>query len=261
VARDDLSLRKYSELASEFFRFYRTYKKVSEMDTILMSLLILAIGFLSTQLLWASSIAQTTVANAEVLHCLTPGFTTLAGWALFSHKSGQRFLTGMLIATGGTIAIGISDMSSSINLEGDWLALLSAIFGAVYLMSIEKLRTWLSPTTILIWALGSCAILSLGVLMITGEQIFPSSGVAWLALMVLAISTIIAHILIAYSIKCLSSGLMSTILLLAPVITAVMGWFLFSETLSILNLLGFGVILVGISLAISDPGEIKTDIA
>ncbi len=232
-------------------------KNVPEIGTKLIFFIILAIAFIGTQLLWASSIDQTTVANAEVLHCLTPGFTTLAGWALFSHKFGKRFLTGMLVATGGTIAIGISDMSSSISLEGDWLAFLSAIFWAGYLMSIEKLRTWLSPTLILIWASLSCTLLSFPILLITGDQIFPNSFPAWLTLIILAMNTIIAHILIGYSIKWLSSGLMATILLLSPVVTAIMGWFLFSETLNPLNLLGFAVILVGIYLAISDREEIK----
>ncbi|MCP2727586.1 DMT family transporter [Limnofasciculus baicalensis] len=232
-------------------------KKFTEINKIWLPLAVMAIAFVSTQLLWATSIAQTTVANSEVLHCLSPGFTTLAAWALFSQKFGGRFITGMVVATGGTIAIGFSDMFSSISLAGDGLAFLSAIFWGGYIMSMEKLRTWLSPTVILIWASGSCTLLSLGVLIITGDRLFPSSGAAWLTLIVMAFNTIIAHSLIAYSIKWLSSGLMTTILLISPVITAIMGWFLFSETLTLLNLLGFAVILVGIYLAISDTGELK----
>ena len=232
-------------------------KKSPETSKILIPLVVLAIAFVSTQLLWASSIDQTTVANSEVLHCLSPGFTTLAGWALFSQKFGGRFLTGMVVAMGGTIAIGFSDMSSSITLEGDGLALLSAIFWAGYIMSMEKLRNWLSPTAILIWAFVSCTLLSLAVSLIAGDELLPLSGMAWLTVIVLAMNTIIAHSLMAYSIKWLSSGLMSTILLLSPIMTAIMGWALFSEALNLLNLLGFGVIIVGIYLAISDTGELK----
>ena len=159
---------------------------------------------------------------------------------------------------GGTIAIGFSDMSSNISLAGDGLALSSAIFWGGYIMSIEKLRTWLSPTAILLWASASCTLLCIPVILSVGDRFLPDSVLGWLTLIVLALNTIITHSLIAYSIKWLSSGLMTTILLLSPIMTAIMGWFLFSEALSLINLLGFAVIMVGIYLAISDTGELKT---
>lgn len=232
-------------------------KESPETNRLLMPLVVLIIAFVSTQLLWAWSIAQTTVANSEVLHCLSPGFTTLAGWLLFRQRFGGRFLVGIIVATGGAIAIGVSDMSRSISLEGDGLALLSAVFWAAYIMSMEKLRNYLSPTIIVLWASGSCTLLCLPIMLIAGDEVLPHSGGAWITLTVLALNTVVCHSLLAYALKWLSSGLMATILLLSPVLTAVVAWVLFSEALSPLNLLGFAVILVGIYLAISDEAELK----
>ncbi|MDQ2096315.1 MAG: DMT family transporter [Tychonema bourrellyi B0820] len=232
-------------------------KDSSNTKRLFVPLLVLVIAFVSTQLLWAWSLAQTTVANSEILHCLSPGFTTLAGWLLFAQRFGGRFLIGMVVATGGTIAIGVSDMSHSSSLFGDGLALLSAVFWAAYIMSMEKLRNYLSPTIIVMWASGSCTLLCLPVMLIAGDEVLPYSAGAWLTLIVLALNTVVCHSLVAYAIKWLSSGLMSTILLLSPVLTAVVAWALFSETLSPLNLLGFAVIMVGVYLAISDEGELK----
>ncbi|NEQ37366.1 MAG: DMT family transporter [Okeania sp. SIO3I5] len=232
-------------------------KKYSNSKRPLILLLILIIVFVSTQLLWAWAIAQTTVANSEVLHCLAPVFTTIAGWLLFAQRFGGRFLIGMVIATGGTLGIGFSDMSHSISLQGDGLAFLSAVFWAAYIMSMEKLRNYLSPTMIVMWASGSCSVLCLPVMLIVDNEVFPHSGGAWLTLIALALNTIVCHSLVAYSLKWISSGLMATILLLSPILTAILGWVLFSEALSLLNLFGFAVILVGIYMAISDKGELK----
>ena len=92
---------------------------------------------------------------------------------------------------------------------------------------------------------------------IAGDQVLPHSGGAWLTLIVLGLNTVVCHSLVVYALKWRSSELMSTILLLSRVLTAVVAWALFWEALSLLNLLGFVVILVGIYLAISDEGELK----
>lgn len=215
-------------------------------------LIVLAIAFIGTQLLWAWSLSQTAVANSEILHSLAPGFTVLAGWLLFSQAFGNRFLIGITMATAGAIAIGMSDFSSSISLQGDGLALLSAVFWAAYFMSVEQLRSKFSAIAILLWASGTCAILCSPILLLVGDEILPQLRGGWLILILLAFNTIACHGSIAYTLKWLSSGLVATILLLSPILTAIMGWFLFSETLSPLNLLGFSVILAGVYLVISD---------
>lgn len=73
-------------------------------DSLLLSL-ILAITFVSYQLLWAWSLTQTSVANSEVLHSITPLLTTLLGWSLFGHKFDRLFVIGMAIALTGSIAL------------------------------------------------------------------------------------------------------------------------------------------------------------
>ena len=232
-------------------------KNLPKFQELLVPLLGLVISFLSCQLSWTWSLTQTTVANSEVLHSLTPGFITLATWMLFGQKFGGRFLIGVTVAMVGAIAIGASDFSSSINLEGDGLALLSAIFWGGYIISAEQLCSWLNPAGILMWASGSVAILFFPLLLLAGDEILPHSGGAWLALITLALNTIACFCLVNYCLIRLASGLVATILLLSPILTAVLGWVLFSEALSPLNLLGFVVILAGIYLAISDKEGLK----
>ncbi len=233
-------------------------KEEPEKAKILIPLLVTIFTFFASQMFWVWSIAKTTVANAGVLQCLTPGFTALVGFKLFKHKFGWRLITGIVAAMVGAIGIGFSNISSSISLEGDGLALLSAIFSAAHIISVEKLRNYLSSTVIVICTFASASLLSLPILLIAEDSVFPNSEMAWIALTAAAINMMAGQSLAAYSLKWLPSGLMTTILLLSPIITAIMGWFLFSETLIILNLFGFVIIIGGIYLAISDTGKLKT---
>ena len=63
-----------------------------------------------------------------------------------------------------------------------------------------------------------------------------------------------------YSLKKLSSGFASLVTLLVPVFSAIEGWIIFSENLSWWIGIGFIVILLGMSLAISSTSAIQSKI-
>ena len=142
-------------------------------------------------------------------------------------------------------------------LQGDGLALASAALWGGYLMVTEKLRSQLSIMAIATWNCLLVTLFTLPFVLVTGEEIFPHSQVSWLTLGVLGISAIFTKFLITYSLKRLSSGLVATILLLHPAITAILAWGFFSETLTWLNLLAFAVILFGAYLTTSSKGGVK----
>lgn len=223
-------------------------------------LLLLMLGVFSggQQLLYARSLTQTTVANSEVLHSLTPLFTTLIGWRFLGQKFDRRFLMGIAIAIVGSIALAANDFSIALDkLQGDGLALVSAAFWGGYLIVTEKLRSKLSIRAIATWNCLLITLFTLPFVLATGEEIFPHSAIGWLTIGVLGISAIFTKFLITYSLKRLSSGLVATILLLHPIITAILAWGIFSETLTWLNLLAFAVILFGAYLTTSSKGGVK----
>jgi drug/metabolite transporter (DMT)-like permease len=99
------------------------------------------------------------------------------------------------------------------------------------------------------------------VVLIFEKQPLPVSLSGWLVVFALAaICEALGHGLIVYSLKTFSSGFISLLLLLNPVIVAILAWILFSENLSIFNLLGLALILGGIYLAISNQGSIKSSV-
>jgi len=115
-------------------------------------LLVTAVFFCATQFFWALSLTQTSVANSALIHSLTPFFTALGGYLLFNQRFDYKFLIGLAITTIGTIVLGLDDLEvTSVKLQGDLLAFVSAIFWSAYFLAIEKLRTQLTVTTILGW--------------------------------------------------------------------------------------------------------------
>ena len=222
-------------------------------------LLATSVFFCATQLLWAWSLTQTNVANSALMHNLTPFFTAFGGYLFFNQRFDYKFLVGLAIASVGTIFLGLCDLQvGSIKLQGDLLAFLSALFYAAYFLGIEKLRTQLTVTTILTWIYRIVTLFFLLIILTIKDEWFPHSWSGWLAVITLALALIVSHVLLVYSLKHLSSSLVAMINLFDPAVTAFFAWMIFAETLNWLNLVAFAIILLGIYLALSSKGGIKS---
>jgi drug/metabolite transporter (DMT)-like permease len=217
----------------------------------LVLLLVMSCFFSGTLITWAWSLTQTSVANSNLLHNVTPLFTTLMGWLFLRQCFEGRFLVGMVLAISGSILIGIGDLQvASDNFTGDSLAILSAVFSAANLLTVEKLRAKFSATTILLWCSFFGTLLTFPLVLLTEDVLFPYSWAGWLAIIAQAlVCQVLGQSLQAYNLKQFSSGFVAVFLLLDPVITAILAWVIFSEQLSPLNVLAFSVVLTGIYLA------------
>ncbi len=204
---------------------------------------------------WAWSLTQTSVANANILHNLTPIFATLGGWLFLGHSFDRRFVIGMLVAVGGAISIGIEDLQIATDtFLADGIALLSAVFYAASFLLAERLRVKFSATTILVWCSFLSSLLLLPVVLIVEDRVFPISLSGWLAVSVLGIvCTGMGIGAVFYSLKRVSSGFASLFLLLEPAIAAMLAWVIFAESLNLVNGLAFIAILLGIYL--SESGQ------
>lgn len=217
--------------------------------------LLFALPFFGAQMLWAWSISQTTVASSEVLHSLAPPIAALASWVLFSQAFERQFILGVVLSTLGTITILAGDISSVANFRGDCLALVSAVCYAAHLMASEKLRERWGAIEITLWGFASSALLSAPIVWMTGDTVLTGSWNGWLSIVLCALDASVTCLLIIYALKSISSALAATILLMSPCLTALLSWFLFSETLSWLNICGLGIVLVGIYYSVSGESD------
>jgi drug/metabolite transporter (DMT)-like permease len=206
--------------------------------------------------LWAVSLEYTSVAKSMLLNNLTPIFTTLGGWLFLKQRFDRRFLAGMAIALLGALAIGFEDLNGVDGfLLGDFCALLSAIFLGTYLLLLEQLRSRFNATTILLWrcCVGSGVLFP--ILLITRQPLFAETPTTWVAVLGLGIVCEgFGQRLLADSMDVLSASFISLLLLLEPIVSAILAWFIFQEQLGPLTWVGFVVILSGIYLATSSQG-------
>ncbi|MEJ6483922.1 DMT family transporter [Nostoc punctiforme UO1] len=225
---------------------------------------LIAVGLVHVlgRLSWTWALTQTGAANANALGSLNPLFTTLGGWLFFNQIFGRKFIIGLILAIIGAIAVGFEDLlRSNNNFTGDAVALISSIFYAANFLLIEQIRNKFSIITILLWRCLIATSLMVPVVLIFEKQPLPVSLSGWLVVFALAaICESLGHGLIVYSLKTFSSGFISLLLLLNPVIVAILAWILFSENLSIFNLLGLALIVGGIYLAISNKESIKSSV-
>ncbi|GAA6619986.1 DMT family transporter [Scytonema sp. NUACC26] len=207
-------------------------------------------------LTWAWSITQTSVANSNLLHNLTPIFATLGGWLFLGHFFDGRFLIGLVLTLGGAIAVGVEDLHvTPQHFIGDTVALLSAVFYAGSFLISSQLLSKFSATTILLWNCTVGALSILPIVVSSENQIFPSSGSGWLAVIGLGVlCQAIGQGIVTSSLKNFSAGFVSLFLLLEPLITAIFAQVIFAERLSILNWVAFFVVMVGIYVAKSGKG-------
>jgi drug/metabolite transporter (DMT)-like permease len=201
--------------------------------------------------LWASSLTQTSVANSNLLHNVTPIFAVLGGWLFLGQSFDYKFLLGMLLAIIGVFIISFGDFHSEVNsLYGDSLALLSAVFYALNYLVREKLRSKFSASTILFWTCLLSGCFTFLITLTTETQLFPNSWQTWLAVICLAVlCQIIGQGLLIHNLKQFSSAFVTLLMLTEPLLTALFAFIIFAEKLSPLNWVAFIVVLIGIYIA------------
>lgn len=234
-----------------------TQEKQSYQINDVLFLVLVAIVHVFGRFLWTWSLTQTSAANGTVLSNITPLFSALGAWLLFKQRFSQRFLLGLALATIGATTLTLEDiLGSSSSFIGDFAALISALFYAASFLTVEHLRKKFSVATILVWRCLIGTLLILPIVLVFEDTILPISWLGWLAVICLAVvCEVLGHGLVVYSLKHFSAAFVTVFLLLEPVIAAVLAWIIFSEHLSLLNLLGFSVIVGGIYLAKTGKGS------
>jgi len=205
--------------------------------------------------LWAFSLEYTNIANSTLMHDLSPLFAILLGWFFLKHRFNYQFIIAMGITLVGVVAIGFEDVHLGFDhLLGDGLALLSAVFLAIYCLVVGHLRSQFSFTTILQWVCLTGSLSLVPMIFLFSSTLWPTTSLGWLAIAgVVCFSQLIGQSLTAYSLKEVSSELASLFFPLEAVFVALVAWIGWGEHLTGMNYLGFGLVLAGIYVALLNP--------
>ena len=215
-------------------------------------LVVLSGAFFAADLtLWFSSVMMTSVANASMLSNMTPVFVVLGGWLLFKYRPGPLLIVGMIVALLGSGVMMLESLElSGRSVAGDFLAMGASVFFAGYVLTLSRVRKRVSiMATMAIGGLAATLILVI-LAVLFEDQIWPSTLDGWLtAASMVVFVQIGGQMLIAMSLAYVPAGLVATMFLVSPIISALVAWPLFNESITLIQVAGAAVLLAGLELS------------
>jgi drug/metabolite transporter (DMT)-like permease len=203
--------------------------------------------------LWNQSLTLISIANASLVDSLAPLFITLFAWLVMGERPSHKLAIGMVLAVLGTVLLivgeggGLASVHNSRLLTGHMVALVGALLYAAYFLALQQaLRRGAFPRIML--ASGLAATVTLVPLMLLSTKAFWPHG--WMAWATLAGMALLVHCagqgLVGKGFAKLPASTASLLLLMQPVVSALLAWGIFSESLGALQILGAGTVLAGI---------------
>ncbi|MES2175607.1 MAG: DMT family transporter [Pseudomonadota bacterium] len=196
---------------------------------------------------WHVGILYTKVANATIFGNMSGLF--LPAWGMLVLRQKPRGLQAAALALAGAGALvmmgGSYDLSIG-NLKGDLLCLVAGILYTAYLLIVQKVRGRLDSWSVLaVSSVVSAPALLLCALAL-GERVMPGN---WTPLIILALSSqLIGQGLLTYAIGWFSPLVLGVSLLLQPAVAALLGWLLFGEWLSPIDMVGTAAVAAALVL-------------
>ncbi|RIW38783.1 DMT family transporter [Bacillus salacetis] len=210
-------------------------------------------------ILWFESLNYTSVASSTVLVTLQPLFAFIGTYLFFKEKFSRSALLSAALAISGSVVISWGDFRiSGMALWGDLLALLACALVTAYLLFGQNVRQRLSLITYtFIVYLMSAVVLFIYVL-IKGERLGPYPNEEWFYFLLLAIiPTLLGHTLFNWSLKWLSTSTISMAILFEPIGASVLAYYLLEESVMPSQMIGGGVILLGIYLFVREERKLR----
>lgn len=201
--------------------------------------------------LWNISFGLTTVANANLLANFTPFTVIPISYFVFKEKIPKHFLGGAILTFVGVLVLMLGKIQPSIStFFGDLLALSTSLFYAAFILTVYRLRDRIDSMVIMFVSAFGSAFVLLIVINFTEGICVPNSGTELLPLLGLALmSQIMGQGLLAHCLGKVNATLSSIICLTQPVIASVYAFILFSETLSLMEIFGMLICILGVYLA------------
>ena len=203
---------------------------------------------------WIYSLEYTSVAISVVMVNTAPLWVALFTPLVTSDRISRTMAVAVGISISGVAVIGSGfdgHLNASDNFIGTTLATLGGIGLAGYLLVGRELRLRHSLGVYATVCYGSAALLLWTVVILARQQLTGFTSATWWSLIGVAlISQVMGHSLNNWALRFLSSSAVAVALLGEPVISSVLAYFLFEESLSAVQVLGALLVLLGIYLAV-----------
>ncbi len=239
-----------------FLKYTKELKQLLRRDWIFSSIagIFLAFHFI----LWFESLNYTSVASSTVLVTLQPLFAFVGTYFFFKEKITLKTIFAGATAIVGSVLISWGDFKLSGNaFYGDLLALIACLLITAYLLFGQDVRKRLSLITYTMIVYVVSTITLFLYVLIKGESFGPYSTMDWLWFILLAIvPNLFGHTLFNWSIKYVSTNVVSVAILFEPIGAAILAFLIFKEYLIATQIIGGLIVIIGILLFVVDEKKI-----
>ena len=197
----------------------------------------------------------TSVTDVVLLTSLMPLLVSLVAFPILGERPGRRFHLWALLAVAGA---GIVVYGGSTGIEGNPLGMAiagaSLIGWAFYMVCLKIARTHLDAFTLLWSIFGVAGVVVTIYVAATGWNIGPVSDRDWILLAYMtAIPGGFGLLLMTWSYRWLPANIPPLILRGEPVLASGLAWWLLSEPITMMHVVGGGLALTGVIGAILSP--------
>jgi drug/metabolite transporter (DMT)-like permease len=201
--------------------------------------------------LYNTAILRTSAANATLLGNNTPIVVGLLTWMVFRRRPQPAFWLGLILAIGGSMVILWGDLARHAPFGvGDVMALGAAACFAVYLLATEQVRTTTSTLTFLRLSMIATTLVLLLLNFAMGISLRVPHRHTWWALLGLGlVSQLGGYLALTYALGHLPATITSISLLTQGPLTAAMATVLLGEPLTLPQVVGGTLVLLGVGLA------------
>lgn len=188
---------------------------------------------------------------ASLFHALSPVLTALLAAALLGERVSLLQVGGFVVGVVGVLIVLGSDLGHA---GGPWAVLIGVL--SMLTLSLGTLgQRWIGAQPDLLWSATVQFAVSAPPLLVLGwttEGVWPVSDTrqAVVSVLFLAIvNSIVGLVLLALLVLRGGSGAAASLFFLSPPVTAVLAWLVLDETLSVTQLVGLVVAVVGVGAA------------
>jgi drug/metabolite transporter (DMT)-like permease len=202
--------------------------------------------------LWNTAVMTTQAAIASLLGNLTPVWVGLMSWIVLSRRPPREFWIGTVVSLVGCVLIVSAHLDPNVatgTLIGDALAIVACMFFAAYLLSTERVRVAMDTLTFNTLAITGSLVTLAVVCVAFGLPLTGYPPKTWLALAGLGLlSQLGAYYALVYALGHLPATVTSVSLLAQVPGTAILAALLLGEPLSLAQIIGSAIVLVGICI-------------
>lgn len=209
---------------------------------------IAGIFFAADIALWNCSVFMTSAANATLFNNTSVLWVGLAAVLIFKEKLSYKFWLGLITAFIGISIIVGSDFLKHPHIGlGDFMAMIAATGYAVFFMATQRSREKLGVLSSFWISAFAGALFLLPICLLSGKPLLGySSATYWNFLGVALVTQVGGYIAINYALGYLPATIVSSVVLLQPIVTAILAVLFIGQPIEPNQIFGGAFVLAGI---------------